>query len=134
MTKILEFRKPKITVNPALNGLDTAAMFPEKLAHATAMIEKYGIPKEWEAEILQREQEQAFWQKGVLIAADIATNSFSIAAEARDNQAEKTYKITALPTDLNKIVKENWGEMMQVHIKPKGDIETATAFDLIEVF
>ena len=37
MTKILEFRKPKITVNPALNGLDTAAMFPEKLAHATAV-------------------------------------------------------------------------------------------------
>ena len=134
MTKILEFRKPKITVNPALNRTDDTVMFPEKLAHATAMIEKYGIPKEWEAEILQREQEQAFWQKGVLIAADIATNTFSITAEATDNQAEKTYKITALPTDLNKIVKENWGEMMRVHIKPKGDLETATAFDLIEVF
>lgn len=134
MTKVLEFKKPKITVNPALNGLDTTAMFPEKLEWANDFLAKHGLPKEWEAEMLQREQEQAFWQKGVLIAADIATNTFSITAEATDNQAEKTYKITALPTDLNKIVKENWGEMMRVHIKPKGDLETATAFNLIEVF
>ena len=134
MTKILELRKPKITVNPALNQKEGVIMFPEKFARAQEFLAKYGIPKECEAEMLQREQQQAFWQKGVLTSADIATNTFSITAEAADNQAEKTYKITALPTDLSKIVKENWGEMMQVHIKPKGDIETATVFDLIEIF
>ena len=76
MTEEIKSREPKITVNPALNRQDNVVMFPERLAHATAMIAKYGIPKEWEAEMLQREQEQAFWQKGVLIAADIATNTF----------------------------------------------------------
>ena len=134
MEQIAELRKESPQVNSGLDKNNNAVVIPDRLARANAMLEKYGIPKEWEAEMLQCEQEQAFWQKGVLIAADIATNTFSITAEATDNQAEKTYKITALPTDLNKIVKENWGEMMRVHIKPKGDLETATAFDLIEVF
>ena len=134
MEEIAELRKKNPQVNSGLDKRNNAVVIPDRLARANAMLEKYGIPKEWEAEMLQREQEQAFWQKGVLTAADIATNTFSITAESTDNQAEKTYKITALPTDLNKIVKENWGEMMRVHIKPIGDIETATAFDLIEVF
>ena len=134
MEQIAELRKKSPRTNADLDKRNNAVAIPDRLARANAMIEKYGIPKEWEAEMLQREQEQAFWQKGVLTSADIATNTFSITAEKTDNQAEKTYKITALPTGLNKIVKENWGEMMRVHIKPKGDIETATAFDLIDVF
>ena len=153
----------KFVMNPDLDKYDGTVMFPEKLARANAMIakhglpkeieehlkqleahdklakikerfEKYGLPKEVEEQRKKRKAEQAFWLKGTLNHADMPTNTFSIVAKTSDNCLEKTYNITTSSELVRKTVKEYWGDAIRVHIKPKGDIETATEFELIEVF
>ena len=64
-------------------------MFPEKFARANAMLAKWGIPKEWEEEILAEERKQAVWVKGTLSQADVDTNTFLIVVEATDEQPQK---------------------------------------------
>ena len=107
---------------------------PEKLAKAKEMFAKHGLPKEVEEQRKPRKAEQAFWLKGTLNHADMPTNTFSIVAKTSDNSSEKIYNIKTSSELVRKTVKEYWGDAIRVHIKPKGDIETATEYELIEVF
>ena len=134
MEKTVEAKIPHYVINHDLDKYDHTPMSPKKQARINEILTKYGLPKEIEEHLKQLEAEQAFWLKGTLNHADMPTNTFSIVAKTSDNSLEKTYNITTSSELVRKTVKEYWGDAIRVHIKPKGDIETATEYELIEVF
>ena len=134
MEKTVEAKIPHYVINHDLDKYDHTPMSPKKQARINEILTKYGLPKEIEEHLKRLEAEQAFWLKGTLNHADMPTNTFSIVAKTSDNSLEKTYNITTSSELVRKTVKEYWGDAIRVHIKPKGDIETATEFELIEVF
>ena len=119
--------------DPELDKYSGRVLFPKKLAEAQEAIAKYGIPKEWEEERKKRKEEKAFWIKGQLSQADMETHSFLISVEATDNQPKTTYTITVLSDILNKLVKEYWGRIVQVHIRPSKEKDAQGQYELINV-
>ncbi len=118
--------------DPELDKYKGQVLFPKKLAEAQEAIAKYGLPKEWEEERKKRKAEQAFWIKGQLSQADLETHSFLVSVAAIDNQPKRTYAISALSDILNKLVKEYWGRMIHVHIRPSKEKEVQGQYELIE--
>ena len=131
MNEIIELRAQKITINPELDKYNDVVSFPKKLARANAMLEKWGLPKELEDRILQRELKDALWVKGILRQVDADTNTFLIVVTATDNQPQAAYMVTTLSDILNKLVKEYWGNEVRVYIKPQN--QSGQQYELIEV-
>ena len=131
MNEIIELRAQKITINPELDKYNDVVSFPKKLVRANAMLEKWGLPKELEDRILQRELKDALWVKGILRQVDADTNTFLIVVTATDNQPQIAYMVTTLADTLNKLVKDYWGDMVRVHIKPQN--QSGQQYELIEV-
>ena len=128
-----ELSLPEAVYNPALDKYEGQVLFPKKLAEAEETLAKYPLPEEWADAIYKKKCENTFWIKGMLSQADISTQSFLIVVEATDNQPQTTYTITALSDILNKLVKEYWGLVVNVHIKPKKEKEIPCQYELIAV-
>ena len=118
-----ELEEYGVTIDPELNKYRDVVMFPKKLARANEMLAKWGIPKAWEEERQQEEREQTLCVNGTLSHADLDTHTFLIVVEATDNAPQTRYTVTAVTAVLKKIVKDYWGDVVKVYIKPTTSIE-----------
>ena len=134
MKELIDWQAHGVTVDPELDKYQDIVMFPKKLVRANEMIAKWGIPKAWEEEILAEERsKQAVWVKGILSQADVDTNTFIIVVEATNNQLKTKYTITALSDIVKKLVKDYWGDVIKVCIKPKNQKKKPLEYELLEV-
>ena len=133
MLTAIELEAYGVTIDPELDKYKDVVMFPKKLARANEMLAKWGIPKAWEEERQQKKREQALCVNGTLSHADLDTNTFLIVVEATDNAPQTRYTVTAVAAVLKKIVKDYWGDLVKVYIKPKGETATPLEYELVEV-
>ena len=124
-------RQFDVVYNPELDKYEGKILFPKKLAEAQETLAKYGLPKDWEDEIQERERKKAVWIKGQLSEANIETNTFLIVVEATESQPQLTYMVSTLSDVLQRLVKDYWGQLVNVHIKPKKEVPGQ--YELIEV-
>ena len=120
-------------VNHDLDKYDSIDFFPEKTKQAKEMLAKWGLPKGWEEDVMTEEREQALCVNGTLSHADLDTNTFLIVVEATDNAPQTRYTVTAVAAVLKKLVKDYWGDLVKVYIKPKGETTTPLEYELVEV-
>ena len=134
MKEMIESKKskiPKIIINNDLTQYDNTVLFPDKLKEANEAIEKYGIPEAWKNENAMNKNENAFWIMGILSKADAENNTFIVVVET--NSSRTNYTITAISETLNKLVKDYWGNSINVHIKPKTPRGKQSLYELIDV-
>ena len=79
------------------------------------------------------EQEQPFWISGVLRRVDADKNTIKLATKATDTIPQTDYTIKVVSETLNKLVKNYWGDMIKVYIKPKIKKGKSFEYELIEV-
>ena len=60
-----------------------------------------------------------FWISGIIKRVDADKNSILLVAKTPNNSSQTNYTITTLSETLNKLVRNYWGDMVNVHIKPK---------------
>jgi hypothetical protein len=82
---------------------------------------------------LNTEQEQPFWISGVLRRADAYKNTIKLASNATDTIPQTDYTINVVSETLNKLVKNYWGDIINVYIKPKSKKGKQYQYELIEV-
>ena len=130
-TETTELFMSEAVYNPELDKYEGKVWFPEKLAEARETLAKYSLPKEWEDEIQKREREKAVWIKGQLSEANVETNTFLIVVEATESQPQLTYMVSTLTDVLQRLIKDYWGHTVNVHIKPKKEVQGE--YELIDV-
>ena len=128
---LMELDGQNIVYNPELDKYNVNDLFPQKLAEAKEALAKYGLPKEWEEERQKRKEEKAVWIEGQLREANIETNTFLVVVEATESQPQLTYMVSTLTDVLQRLVKDYWGHTVNVHIKPKKEVQGE--YELIEV-
>jgi hypothetical protein len=79
------------------------------------------------------EQTQPFWVRGVLIYADIDTNIIKLASHTTDTAPQTDYTINVVSETLNTLVKNYWGDIIKVYIKPKNKKGKQNQYELIEI-
>ena len=130
-TESTELYMSEATYDPELDKYEGKILFPKKLAEAQETLAKYSLPKEWADKIQERESKKAVWIEGQLREANIETNTFLIVVEATESQPQLTYMVSTLTDVLQRLVKNYWGRLVNVHIKPKE--EGQGQYELIEV-
>ena len=135
MKEITALNKSKIQtviINHKLDKYDDIVFCPEKLQEANETIEKYGVPEIYESELSEIEQTNSFWVSGVLRRADADKNTFLLVISI-DNQSPTNYLITTLSETLNTLVKDYWGQKIEVLIQRKAKKGKQMQYELIEV-
>jgi hypothetical protein len=80
------------------------------------------------------EQEQPFWISGVLKRADAEKNTIKLATNGTEPKSQPHYyTINVVSETLNKLVKNYWGDIINVYIKPKSTKGKQHRYELIEV-
>jgi hypothetical protein len=82
---------------------------------------------------LNTEQEKPFWISGVLRRVDADKNTIKLASKATDTIPQTDYTINVVAETLNKLVKNYWGDIINVYIKPKSKKGKQHQYELIEV-
>lgn len=83
---------------------------------------------------LNTEQEQPFWISGVLRRVDADKNTIKLASNGTENKSQPHYyTINVVSETLNKLVKNYWGDIIKVYIKPKNKKGKQEQYELIEV-
>lgn len=83
---------------------------------------------------LNTEQEQPFWISGVLRRVDADKNTIKLASNGIGNKSQPHYyTINVVSETLNKLVKNYWGDIIKVYIKPKSKKGKQHQYELIEV-
>ena len=77
--------------------------------------------------------EQPFWISGVLRRADADKNTIKLASHATDSAPKTNYTINVASETLNKLVKNYWGDMIKVCIKPKSKKGKQYPYELVEI-
>jgi hypothetical protein len=80
-----------------------------------------------------KEQEQPFWISGVLRRVDADKNTIKLASHATDTVPQTDYTINVVSETLNTIVKNYWGDIIKVCIKPKIKKGKQYQYELIEI-
>jgi hypothetical protein len=83
--------------------------------------------------LLNKEQEQPFWISGVLKRVYADKNTIQLASKATDTIPQTDYTINVVSETLNKLVKNYWGDIINVYIKPKSKKGKQHQYELIEV-
>ena len=112
-----------IAINPNAKRYDSVGVFPETLALVNEPLAKYGEPKN------SKEKEDAFWIEGILSQVDTNTSTFLIV----DNQTNISYSVTTSAEVLTQLVKDYWGNTVELYIKAKVQNDTARQYELIEI-
>ena len=80
------------------------------------------------------EQEQPFWISGVLRRVDADKNTIKLASKATESMPKiHYYTINVVSDILNKLVKNYWGDVINVYIKPKSKKGKQYQYELIEI-
>jgi hypothetical protein len=82
---------------------------------------------------LNTEQEQPFWISGVLKRVDAEKNTIKLSSKATDTIPQTDYTINVVSETLNNLVKNYWGDIIKVYIKPKHKKGKHFQYELIEV-
>ncbi len=80
-----------------------------------------------------KKQEEPFWISGVLKRVDAEKNTIKLASKATDTIPQTDYTINVVSETLNKLVKNYWGDIINVYIKPKVKKGKQHQYELIEV-
>jgi hypothetical protein len=80
-----------------------------------------------------KEKEQPFWISGVLKRVDADKNTIKLASKATDTIPQTDYTINVVSETLNNLVKNYWGDIINVYIKPKSKKGKQHQYELIEV-
>jgi hypothetical protein len=88
--------------------------------------------KEYERQLIT-EKEQPFWISGVLKRVDADKNTIKLASKATDTIPQTDYTINVVSETLNKLVKNYWGDIINVYIKPKIKKGKQYQYELIEI-
>jgi hypothetical protein len=108
----------------------TPARMVTELAELKAQIKQHKM--EYERR-LNAEQEQPFWISGVLKRVDADKNTIKLASKATDTIPQTDYTINVVSETLNKLVKNYWGDIINVYIKPKTKKGKQHQYELIEI-
>ena len=80
------------------------------------------------------EPAQPFWISGVLRRVDADKNTIKLASNGAENLSKTHYyTINVVSETLNKLVKNYWGDRINVYIKPKNKKGKQFEYELIEV-
>lgn len=82
---------------------------------------------------LATEQAQPFWISGVLKRVDADKSTIKLASKATDTIPQTDYTINVMSETLNKLVKNYWGDIINVYIKPKTKKGKQHQYELIEI-
>jgi hypothetical protein len=77
--------------------------------------------------------EQPFWISGVLKRVDADKNTIKFASKATDTIPQTLYTINVASETLNKLVKNYWGDIVKVYIKPKHKKGKQYPYELLEI-
>lgn len=77
--------------------------------------------------------EQPFWISGVLRRADADKSTIKLASNATGSAPKTNYTINVASETLNKLVKNYWGDMIKVCIKPKSKKGKQYPYELVEI-
>ncbi len=84
--------------------------------------------------LLHTEKEEPFWISGVLKRVDADKNTIKLASNGTEKPSKTHYyTINVVSETLNKLVKNYWGDIINVHIKPKSKKGKQFEYELIEV-
>jgi hypothetical protein len=103
----------------------------EELHELKAQIQQHKLQYE---QLSDKEQEQPFWISGVLRRVDADKNTIKLASNGTEPKSQPHYyTINVVSETLNKLVKNYWGDIMNVYIKPKSKKGKQHQYELIEV-
>ena len=81
-----------------------------------------------------KKQEEPFWISGVLRRVDADKNTIKLASNGTKPKSQPHYyTINVVSETLNKLVKNYWGDTINVYIKPKTKKGKQHQYELIEV-
>jgi hypothetical protein len=85
-------------------------------------------------EQLSDKEEEPFWISGVLRRVDADKNTIKLASNGTKPKSQPHYyTINVVSETLNKLVKNYWGDIINVYIKPKSKKGKQHQYELIEV-
>ncbi len=117
---------PIMIIDKSLNKYNAMTFNSAKLEKAKEDIKKPGFP----API---EKENSFWVSGILQQADANKKTFLITVKSEIKTAKSNFIITTLSETLNDLVKQYWGNMLTVYIKPVSKDSKRPKYELLEV-
>jgi hypothetical protein len=110
---------------------NTPSDMVEELHELKALVQQHKMEYERRLNI---EQEQPFWISGVLKRADAEKNTIKLATNGTEPKSQPHYyTINVVSETLNKLVKNYWGDIINVYIKPKSTKGKQHRYELIEV-
>jgi hypothetical protein len=77
--------------------------------------------------------EQPFWISGTFKRVDADKNTIKLASKATDTIPQTLYTINVASETLNKLVKDYWGDIVKVYIKPKHKKGKQSPYELLEI-
>jgi hypothetical protein len=102
----------------------------KELNELKALVQQHKLQYE---QLSDKEEQQPFWISGVLRRADAYKNTIKLASHATDTIPQTDYTINVVSETLNKLVKNYWGDIINVYIKPKSKKGKQHQYELIEV-
>jgi hypothetical protein len=96
------------------------------------VVEEFQELKE-QMQLPRTEQAQPFWISGVLKRVYADKNTIQLASKATDTIPQTDYTINVVSETLDKLVKDYWGVIINVYIKPKPKKGKQHQYELIEV-
>jgi hypothetical protein len=102
----------------------------KELHELKALVQQHKLQYE---QLSDTEEQQPFWISGVLRRADAYKNTIKLASHATDTIPQTDYTINVVSETLNKLVKNYWGDIINVYIKPKSKKGKQHQYELIEV-
>ena len=103
----------------------------EELHELKVLVQQHKM--QYIAQLSNTEQEQPFWISGVLRRADADKSTIKLASNATDSAPKTNYTINVASETLNKLVKNYWGDMIKVCIKPKSKKGKQYPYELVEI-
>ena len=103
----------------------------EELQELKAQVQQHKLQYE---QLSDKEEQQPFWISGVLKRADAEKNTIKLATNGTEPKSQPHYyTINVVSETLNKLVKNYWGDIINVYIKPKSKKGKQYQYELIEV-
>jgi hypothetical protein len=103
----------------------------EELQGLKAQVQQHKLQYE---QLSDKKEEQPFWISGVLRRVDADKNTIKLASNGTKPKSQPHYyTINVVSETLNKLVKNYWGDIINVYIKPKSKKGKQHQYELIEV-
>jgi hypothetical protein len=103
----------------------------KELHELKALVQQHKLKYE---QLSDKEEDQPFWISGVLRRVDADKNTIKLASNGTKPKSQPHYyTINVVSETLNKLVKNNWGDIINVYIKPKSKKGKQHQYELIEV-